>query len=130
MVALDPVQTLSLHGDHMGRLRLEHPEIDRLLLEVVVQEVRRLSAALLESMYVPVPQRLSRRLVELADLYPADGQGRTVVPLTQDDLAGLCGTTRPTVNQLLGKLAERRLVEVARGRVVVTDLGGLRKHAG
>jgi CRP/FNR family transcriptional regulator, cyclic AMP receptor protein len=130
VVALDPVETLSLHEDHMVRLRLAHPEIDRLLLETVVREVRRLSAALLETMYVPVPQRLSRRLVELADLYPADDQGRTAIPLTQDDLAGLCGTTRPTVNQLLGRLSERGLIEVARGRVVITDVVALRLQGG
>ena len=44
------------------------------------------------------------------------------MPLTQDDLAGLCGTTRPTVNRLLSKLCDRQLVELTRGRVVITDL--------
>jgi CRP/FNR family cyclic AMP-dependent transcriptional regulator len=52
-----------------------------------------------------------------------------VIPLTQDDLAGLCGTTRATVNQLIGKLAERKFLEVARGRVTITDLPGLARKA-
>jgi CRP/FNR family cyclic AMP-dependent transcriptional regulator len=130
VVALDATETLVLHRDQIATLRHEHPDMDRLLLQAVVEEVRRLSVALLDAMYVPVPQRLSRRLLDLAALYPADTDGRTMIPLTQDDLAGLCGTTRPTVNQLLGKLTDRHLVDVARGRVTLLNLPGLRKHAG
>ena len=48
-----------------------------------------------------------------------------MIPLTQDDLAGLCGTTRPTINRQLGELADQNLLQVARGRIVVTDLPGL-----
>jgi CRP-like cAMP-binding protein len=129
IAALEPTETLALHRDHIDAFRREHPAIDRALLESVIAEVRRLSAALLDAMYVPVATRLARRLTELADSYPADPQGRTVIPLTQDDLAGLCGTTRPTVNQLLQKLCDRRLIELARGRVVITDLAGLEKRA-
>ncbi len=125
VTALEPTQTLTLHRDQVQRLREDNPDVDRVILEAMVGEVRRLSGALLEAMYVPVAERLSRRLVDLAQAYPPDDKGRSVIPLTQDDLAGLCGTTRPTVNQLLGRLADRHLVEVARGRIIVTDLPGL-----
>jgi CRP-like cAMP-binding protein len=129
VLALEPTETVALHCDQINRLRREHADMDRVLLEAVIGEVRRMSAALLEAMYVPVPTRLVRQLVRLARTYPADDQGNVVIPLTQDDLAGLCGTTRPTVNQLLGKLADRKFIESARGRVVITDLPGLSRKA-
>jgi CRP/FNR family transcriptional regulator, cyclic AMP receptor protein len=129
ITALDAVETLSLHRDQMNRLRREHPAIEQVLLGAVVQEVRRLSASLLDAMYVPAAKRLARQLVNLAQRFPADANGRTTIPLTQDDLAGLCGTARPTVNQMLAKLSERNLVDVARGRVVVIDLSALIKQA-
>jgi len=121
---------LALHRDQINRVRLEHPGVDQVLLEAVVGKVRRLSVALLEAMYSPVPTRLARQLVGLARTYPADAKGRIVIPLTQDDLAGLCGTTRATVNQLIGKLADKKLLKVARGRVIITDLPGLARTAG
>ena len=129
ITALEPTETLTLHREQLQRLRNDNPEIDRAILEAMVHEVRRLSVALLEAMYVPVAERLPRRLLELARTYPADASGRFVIPLTQDDLAGLCGTTRPTVNQLLGRLADKSLIEVGRGRIVITDLDGLTASA-
>lgn len=129
IIALEPTETLALHRDQINRVRREHPVMDQALLEAVVGEVRRLSVALLDAMYSPVPTRLARHLVALARTYPADAKGRIVIPLTQDDLAGLCGTTRATVNQLIGKLSDRKLLEVARGRVTITDLPGLARKA-
>jgi CRP/FNR family cyclic AMP-dependent transcriptional regulator len=129
IIALEPTETLALHRDQINRVRHEHPVMDQALLEAVVGEVRRLSVALLDAMYSPVPTRLARQLVALARTYPADAKGRVVIPLTQDDLAGLCGTTRATVNQLIGKLVDRKLLEVARGRVTITDLPGLARKA-
>jgi CRP/FNR family cyclic AMP-dependent transcriptional regulator len=129
ITALEPTETLVLHRDQINRVRLEHPDVEQVLLDVVVGEVRRLSAALLDAMYAPVPLRLARQLVGLARSYQADAQGRVVIPLTQDDLASLCGTTRPTINQLIGKLTQDKLLEVARGRVIVTDLPGLARKA-
>ncbi|BEP15925.1 Crp/Fnr family transcriptional regulator [Acidothermaceae bacterium B102] len=129
ITALEPTQTLTLHRDQLQRLRDDNPEIDRAILETMVHEVRRLSGALLEAMYVPIAERLPRRLLELARSYPPDASGRSVIPLTQDDLAGLCGTTRPTVNQLLGRLADKGVVEIARGRIIITDSAGLTTRA-
>jgi len=129
VTALEPTETLVLHRDQINRVRLEHPDVEQALLDLVVGEVRRLSASLLDAMYAPVPLRLARQLVGLARSYQADAQGRVVIPLTQDDLASLCGTTRPTINKLIGKLTDNKLLEVARGRVILTDLPGLARKA-
>jgi CRP/FNR family transcriptional regulator, cyclic AMP receptor protein len=129
VTALEPTETLVLHRDQINRVRLEHPDVEQVLLDLVVGEVRRLSAGLLDAMYAPVALRLARQLVGLARSYQGDAQGRVVIPLTQDDLASLCGTTRPTINQLIGKLRDYKLLEVARGRVIVTDLPGLARKA-
>lgn len=128
VIALERVETLALHRDRFATLREEHPEIDRVLLEAAVSEVRRLSGALLEAMYLPVAKRLPRRLAELADIYGTP-DGAATITLTQDDLAGLCGATRPTVNQLLAELQGAGIVELGRGRITVTDRPGLDRAA-
>src|SRR3954469_18437297 len=58
IIALDEVETLALHRTAFDDLRARHHEIDRLILESLIGEVRRLSAQLLEAMYVPVTARV------------------------------------------------------------------------
>ncbi len=67
--------------------------------------------------------------VGLVHSYPEDEDGRVVIRLTQDDIAGLCGATRPSVNRLLGDLADQKILEVARGRIIITDLPRLIRKA-
>jgi CRP-like cAMP-binding protein len=45
-------------------------------------------------------------------------------------LASLAGTTRPTANQVLGRLAASQLVEVSRGQILVLNRTELRRRAG
>jgi CRP-like cAMP-binding protein len=124
MTALEPVETLGLHRDTIDELRQQHPSVDRFLLGVAVAEVRRLSTQLLDALYVPVAKRIPRRLAELVELY-GGGDGDVVIPLNQEDLAGLCGTTRPTTNQVLMDLQDKGVITVGRGKVTVTDRAAL-----
>ncbi len=115
VVALGPVETLSMHRDVIERARREHPALDGVLLAAALAEVRRLSSALTEALHTPAPRRLARQLSLLATQFEGD------IALTQDDLAGLCGTTRQTVNQVLGELQALGAIAVSRGKVAVTD---------
>lgn len=121
VVALERTETLSLHRDRFDSLRRQHPEVDRILLDSLVREVRRLSVHLLEALYVPVPRRVVLRLLDLTEQYGDQGPGPVDIPLTQDDLAELCGASRTTVNRILRSLQEAGLVIVTRGHIAVPD---------
>jgi CRP/FNR family transcriptional regulator, cyclic AMP receptor protein len=122
--ALEAAETLCVVESEFGRLRRQHPEVDQLLVDFLANEVRMLNERLLEALYVPTDKRLQRRLVELAHLYRADDDN-TVIPLTQEELAGLAGATRATVNQILRALQEKGIVELRRGKTIITDLEAL-----
>jgi CRP/FNR family cyclic AMP-dependent transcriptional regulator len=130
VVALERTQTLALHRDHFDELRRQHPEVDRILLEALVSEVRRLSTQLLEALHATVPQRVELRLFDLVEQYGRDTTGAVDIPLTQDDLADLCGTSRSTVNKVLSDLEGKGLVRVSRGHVMIPDPGRLRHRGG
>jgi CRP-like cAMP-binding protein len=116
VVALDATETLSLHRDVIEQLRGQHLSIDRMLMAGALVEVRRLTRALTDALYTPVPKRLIASLVDLLAVFD-DG----VIPLTQDDLAGLCGTTRQTANEVLQTLAAQGTIALSRGRITVLD---------
>lgn len=130
VVALEPAETLALHRDDVEDLRRRHPHIDRLLVDALASHVARLSNQLLEALYIPVEQRVRRRLADMTELYSTNDLDPAItVPLTQDHLAGLAGTSRQTVNKVLRELEEEGVVILGRGRTEVVDRPGLAKRA-
>lgn len=131
VVALEPGETLSVHQLDFGRLRREHPGVGDVLIGVLSAQVRRLSRHLLEALYTPADTRVRRRVLELVEIYQGDDPSLPVtIPLTQDDLADLAGTSRATVNRVLREDEARGIVELGRGRTLVVDRDGLAKWAG
>ena len=118
--ALEEAETFCVIESEFRRLRSDHPGVDQLLIEFLANEVRMLNERLLEALYVPADRRVLRRLVELAALY-GGGEGEVVIPLTQEELAGLAGTSRATVNQVLRGLEDKGAVELKRGKTIVND---------
>lgn len=125
VVALELTRTLVVDVDTFDRLRSARPAFDRLLVTALASRVEQLSGRLLDVLYVGLDRRLHRSLVELAGIYADDS-----IPLTQDQLAGLVGGTRPSVNQALQKLSAQGIVELRRGRIVIHDLAALERKAG
>jgi CRP-like cAMP-binding protein len=126
IAALEAGETRSVHRLDFERLRSTHPEAAAVLISILSGQVRRLSRHLLEALYVPADKRVLRRLLELGALY-ADGDA-TVVPLTQEDLAGLAGTSRATVNRVLREEEARGTVKLGRGRTTVLDAEALARR--
>src|SRR5688500_9234754 len=77
VIALEQTETLAVHRDEFSELRRRHPSVDRFLVAILACEVQRLSALLAEALYVPVDTRVIRRLLALAEVYDADGEGPT-----------------------------------------------------
>jgi CRP-like cAMP-binding protein len=117
--ALESTETMAIDRETFATLRTERPAVNDVLIELLARRLRRMATRLVEALYVPVDVRVFRRLVELADVY---GE---VVPLTQEDLAGLVGTTRATVNRVLKAEEKAGTVELSRGHVRVTDRAAL-----
>ena len=129
IAALERCETLSIDRDEFERLRASYPGVDRFLVEILSRRVDTLNTYLLEALYVPAERRVVRRLLHLCELYSGDGQP-IVIPVTQETLASLAGTTRPTANQVLRRLAASGIVEVSRSQVVVLNRTGLHQRAG
>jgi CRP/FNR family transcriptional regulator, cyclic AMP receptor protein len=126
--ALEEAETFCLYEGEFQRVRREHPNVNEVLLTFLANEVRMLNERLLEALYVPVERRVLRRLVELARFYGgADGQ--VEIPLTQEELAGLAGTSRATVNGVLRDEEKRGSVELKRGKTVVFDRDAIARRA-
>ncbi len=127
IVALEKTETLALHRDDFTAMAREHPSVHAFLAQVLGEQVRRLTGQVMDALYVPAEKRVLRRLGELARVY-ADGDGEVVIPLTQEDLATMAGTSRATVNRVLGEAEKAGIVSVGRMKISVVDRTALEKR--
>ena len=103
--------------------------VDAFLLQLAVTQVHRLTRQVIEALYVPVRHRVVRRLLDLCPLYAEQGASINVL-VTQDDLAGLAGAGRPSVNQVLQTLEAAGAIRLHRGRIEIIDQDQLRRRSG
>jgi CRP/FNR family cyclic AMP-dependent transcriptional regulator len=128
VVALEEAETFAVYQGDFEQLRDRHPRVNDALIAFLAGEVRLLNERLLEALYVPVERRVLRRLHELANLY-GTSDGQVDVPLTQEALAEMAGTSRATANRVLREEEERGTVKLRRGGTVVLDRTALARRA-
>ena len=128
--ALEAAETFCVYETEFARLRGEHPAVNEFLISLLAAEVSSMNERLLEALYLPVERRVLRRLIELAQMYQRGADEVVEIPLTQEEVAGLAGTSRATVNAVLGDAQSRGLLELRRGRVTIVDGAGLAARAG
>jgi CRP-like cAMP-binding protein len=120
VTALEPTETLSLDRGLLVELRHAHPAVDRFLMGVLASHLRRVDTQLIEALFVPVERRLLRRLLYLCEVYDTGAAG-VEIPLPQEDLASLAGTSRATTNRVLRQLEEDKVVTLRRNHIHVLD---------
>ena len=130
MVALENVETLLLHRDDFLRFVAQHPEVGLGLLAVLSRRLRATDELLEDAVFLDVPGRLAKRLLELAERHGQQtDQGIQIgVKLTQQDLAGMIGATRESVNKHLSWLRDRGVIQLDRQRITVLRPEELRKR--
>lgn len=128
VAAVEPSETRSVHRLDFERLRARHPETSEILIAILSGQVRRLTTHLVDALYVPAEKRVRRRLVEMVAVYDEGTAAEVVVPLTQEDLAGLAGTSRATANRVLREEEARGAVRLGRGRTTVLDVEALTRR--
>ena len=124
VVALEAGETFAVGREEFDGLRGRYPGVNDVLVRLLAQKLRRQSELLAEALFVSAEERVLRRVCELARLYGGE------IPLTQEDIAGLAGTSRATVNRVLRAEAKRGTVELRRGRTAVRDVDALARKSG
>jgi CRP/FNR family transcriptional regulator, cyclic AMP receptor protein len=128
VVALEDVETVTLsRADFLDLLRRE-PAVVEALLATLARTIRRLSEDVTDLMSLDLRGRLAKKLLELAEAHGArSGDSIEIqVSLTQEELAGLIGATRPRVNKLLGFFEDRGAIARRGRRIIIVKPEALR----
>src|SRR5438105_11104363 len=123
--ALEDTRAALLAGDDFLAYLESHPASFRVVLETLAKTIRRLSDRVEDLIFLDVPSRVAKYLLDLAQ---QDGTDKLELTLTQDELAAFIGASRVSVNRVLGDLERREIIEIRRRHIVVRDRDRLAKE--
>ena len=126
--AVDAVHALIVRYDRFGSFLDSHPGADRAYRQVMTLRWNDAATTLRSRALTTGAQRIALLLLDLTARYGSVANG--TMPLSQEELASLAGTSRATVTRAFGNWRKRGLIRTGQRRITVTDLEGLRKVAG
>lgn len=94
--ALEPTVVLEIPYEPVLTMFRDHPELLWNVTRLLAQRLRAMDEALSDSVFLDVTGRTAKRLLELSD-----GDDEFVLPVTQEELAGMVGASRERVNKAI-----------------------------
>jgi CRP-like cAMP-binding protein len=131
--ALSEGRVLLIAPDRWAARAEAEPELHLKMAFSLGRRVSRLQQRIVSLGRVGVEGRVAAGLLELADGFgrPVPGGVRLDLPLSQDDLARIAGTTRETCSSVVAEFARRGLVSGGRLRgLILIDLEALASLGG
>jgi CRP-like cAMP-binding protein len=124
--ALEAGETRSVYRDDFARLQRRHPAVNSILVHLLAEQLLRANERIVEAHYIDADTRVRRRLLDLARVY--GHEGAATVPLTQEALAEMAGTSRATVNRVLREEERSGTLALRRGQTLILDVGELARR--
>jgi CRP-like cAMP-binding protein len=123
--ALEETQLLVLEYPAVRAALEAHPQLLWIIVRVMARRLRATDDTLADAVFLDVPARTAKRLLELAG-----DQVEFRLPMTQEDLAGLVGASRERVNKALSQFARLGWLEVeGRNRYKILDRAALQQRS-
>lgn len=123
--ALTDVEVLAVDYAAVRAAFEAQPDLLWLVVRLLAQRLRATDEALADAVFLDVPARTAKRLLELAG-----DRDDFQLPMTQEDLAGLVGASRERVNKALAMFTRLGWVETTgRGHYHIIDRESLEQRA-
>jgi CRP/FNR family transcriptional regulator, cyclic AMP receptor protein len=131
MQALGAVEVLIVGYDRFSSFLDTHPEAARAYRRTIVRRLLSADTTLRQRTATTGAQRLAGLLLDLVARHgtPAGDAIEMMLPLSQEELASLAGTSRATVTRALNNWRRRGLIITGQRRITLIDVPTLRKAA-
>jgi CRP/FNR family transcriptional regulator, cyclic AMP receptor protein len=129
--AVDLVRTLIVGYERFGSFLDSHPGAARAYRHTMTQRLSDTATMLRRHSVTSGAQRLATLLLELAGRHGSgtDGEIHVAMPLSQEELASLAGTSRATVTRTFKNWRHRGFIRTGQRHITITDSRGLRQIA-
>ena len=122
--ALEKSLVTSIGYDAVRELYEARPQLLWSVVAMLSQRLRSTDAALADSVFLDVTGRTAKRLLELAG-----DQDSFVLPITQEELAGMVGASRERVNKAIASFVRLGWIDQRDRRYQITDREQLTRRA-
>ncbi len=129
-VVMEPSQCLLLERDDFLQFMEQHPRVAHRVMEVLSRRLRDNNQLVQDAAFYDIAARLARVILRLAEsVGQPDGDGVIISRrLTQNELAGMIGTTRESVNKWLMEYERQGLIERRNGLIRVLKPDALQRR--
>ena len=100
------------------------PELLWGVVALLAGRLRSMDSALADSVFLDVTGRTAKRLIELGD-----GEDEFLLPVTQEELAGMVGASRERVNKAIASFVRLGWIDQSERRYVILDREQLTRRA-
>lgn len=122
--ALEPSQVMEIPYGPVHTVFEERPELLWGVVALLAGRLRSMDSALADSVFLDVTGRTAKRLLELS----AD-EDEFVLPVTQEELAGMVGASRERVNKAIASFVRLDWIDQSERRYVILDREQLTRRA-
>jgi CRP-like cAMP-binding protein len=132
MQAIDTVHALIVAFERFNSFLDTHPRASHAFRQMMMQRSSDVETTLGKRSFTNGAQRVAGLLLELAERHGSQaGDGIQIeLPLSQEELASLAGTSRTTVTRALNNWRQRGFIRTGPRRITLMDVQGLRRAAG
>jgi len=119
--AMETTQIVTLNRDEFLEVIAKNPEMVNNILVVLSNRLRRTNTMFEDAVFLQLPARLSKRLLELGEQHglKTDSGLEIELRLTQQDLANFLGASRVAINRLLRQLQDSGLISIDRKHITI-----------
>lgn len=122
--ALEPSKVTIIGYDPVRSLYEDRPQLLWSVVEMLSNRLRSTDAALADSVFLDVTGRTAKRLLELAG-----DDDEFVLPVTQEELAGMVGASRERVNKAIASFVRLGWLDQRDRKYQITDREQLTRRA-
>jgi CRP/FNR family transcriptional regulator/CRP/FNR family cyclic AMP-dependent transcriptional regulator len=110
-----------IHRDDFLRVIRANPNVAIDMLKILSRRLRETDEFVEDAIFLDVPGRLAKKLLELSESYGTPrGEGTLIaLRLTQAELATMVGATRESVNKHLRAYRARGIIDIERQRIII-----------
>jgi CRP/FNR family transcriptional regulator, cyclic AMP receptor protein len=120
-VVMEPTDILVLQREDFLGFVGHHPEAAMAVFAVICSRLRRADDIISDATFVDVPNRVLKKLKELAQSFSQElrGSNEIYIRLRQQELAGMVGASRESVNRALAHLEQQGIIRTDRQRIII-----------
>lgn len=125
---MEDAELIAIRIEDFDNMLLVHPQITLKVMKIMGQKIHMLQLRVQELISQDMLHRVVRTLLRLAgEAGESDGdQVHINMPITNQDLANMVGSTRETINRALRQLKNKQLIRTNRHGILIYDIEQLK----